>query len=80
MCEQGSAREIETPRTPGYIKTALLSENLDEETLGALATLHPIGRLGESPEVAEVVCFLLSDKSSFVTGSQYAVDGAYTAR
>ncbi len=48
--------------------------------LGAVATLHPIGRLGESPEVSEVVCFLLSDKSSFVTGSQYVVDGAYTAR
>ena len=65
---------------PGYIKTPLLTENLDEETLGAVATLHPIGRLGESPEVSEVVCFLLSDKSSFVTGSQYVVDGAYTAR
>ncbi len=32
--------------------------------LGAVATLHPIGRLGESPEVSEVVCFLLSGSGS----------------
>ena len=65
---------------PGYINTPLLSNNLDEATMEGLVTLHPIGRLGESPEVSEVVCFLLSDRSSFVTGSQYVVDGAYTAR
>ena len=65
---------------PGYIKTPLLTKNLDEATMEGLVTLHPIGRLGESEEVAEVVCFLLSDKSSFVTGSQYVVDGAYTSR
>lgn len=65
---------------PGYIKTPLLEKNLDQAAMDGLVTLHPIGRLGESAEVAEVVCFLLSDKSSFVTGSQYVVDGAYTAR
>ncbi len=65
---------------PGYIKTPLLTKNLDQAAMDGLVTLHPIGRLGESAEVAEVVCFLLSDKSSFVTGSQYVVDGAYTAR
>lgn len=65
---------------PGYIKTPLLTKNLDEAAMEGLVTLHPIGRLGESEEVAEVVCFLLSDRSSFVTGSQYVVDGAYTAR
>ena len=65
---------------PGYIKTPLLSANLDDATMAGLVTLHPIGRLGEAAEVAEVVCFLLSDRSSFVTGSHYTVDGAYTAR
>lgn len=65
---------------PGYIKTPLLEKNLDQAAMDGLVTLHPIGRLGEAAEVAEVVCFLLSDKSSFVTGSQYVVDGAYTAR
>ncbi|AVG23256.1 NAD(P)-dependent short-chain dehydrogenase [Pontimonas salivibrio] len=65
---------------PGYINTPLLANNLDAETMAGLVTLHPVGRLGESEEVAEVVCLLLSDKSSFVTGSQYVVDGGYVTK
>jgi len=64
---------------PGYIDTPLLT-TLDEATTKALITMHPIGRLGTSEEVAQVVCFLLSDKASNVTGSQYVVDGGYTAQ
>jgi len=64
---------------PGYIDTPLLSA-LDDATMAALVKMHPIGRLGTSEEVAEVVLFLLSDRSSFVTGSQYVVDGGYTAQ
>lgn len=41
---------------------------------------HPVGRLGESSEVAELVVWLCSDKASFVTGSYYAVDGGYLAQ
>ncbi len=37
----------------------------------------PLGRLGQPEDIAEVVCFLLSDKSRFVTGSDYAVDGGF---
>jgi NAD(P)-dependent dehydrogenase (short-subunit alcohol dehydrogenase family) len=64
---------------PGYIKTPLL-DILDEETLKAIAALHPLGRLGESMEVAELILWLGSEKSSFVTGSYYAVDGGYLAQ
>jgi NAD(P)-dependent dehydrogenase (short-subunit alcohol dehydrogenase family) len=64
---------------PGYIKTPLL-DILDEPTLKAVAALHPLGRLGESNEVAELILWLGSDKSSFVTGSYYAVDGGYLAQ
>ncbi|HEX5170981.1 MAG TPA: SDR family oxidoreductase [Cyclobacteriaceae bacterium] len=64
---------------PGYIKTPLLNI-LDEATLKAVAALHPLGRLGESNEVAELILWLGSDKSSFVTGSYYAVDGGYLAQ
>jgi NAD(P)-dependent dehydrogenase (short-subunit alcohol dehydrogenase family) len=63
---------------PGYIETPLLRE-LPAEAYDALAGLHPMGRLGTSDEVAEVVTFLLSDAAAFVTGSQYVVDGGYTA-
>jgi NAD(P)-dependent dehydrogenase (short-subunit alcohol dehydrogenase family) len=45
-----------------------------------MVKLHPIGRLGQPEEVAQVVAFLLSDDASFVTGSQYVVDGAYTSK
>ncbi|SMH35496.1 SDR family NAD(P)-dependent oxidoreductase [Mesorhizobium australicum] len=64
---------------PAYIDTPLLSNNLDAETLGALAGLHPIGRIGRPEEVSALTCFLLSDAASFITGSYHLVDGAYTA-
>lgn len=65
---------------PGYIKTPLLTDALDEETMNMLVGLHPIGRLGESEEVAELILWLASQKSSFVTGSYYPVDGGYLAQ
>lgn len=42
--------------------------------------LHPVGRLSKPEEVAQVVAFLLSDEASFVTSSQYTVDGSYTSQ
>jgi NAD(P)-dependent dehydrogenase (short-subunit alcohol dehydrogenase family) len=65
---------------PGFIKTPLIDKNLDAKTLDMLAGLHPIGRLGEASEVAELVLWLSSDKASFVTGSYYAVDGGYLSQ
>jgi len=64
---------------PAYIKTPLL-KNLPEEALNSLVDLHPIGRLGESEEVAELVLWLSSSKASFVTGAYYAIDGGYLAQ
>lgn len=65
---------------PGFIKTPLLEANLDEETTAMLVEHHPIGRMGEAGEVADLVMFLCSAQSSFITGSYYTVDGAYTAQ
>lgn len=64
---------------PGYIKTPLLN-SLDEATMKALVGLHPIGRLGEPEEIAELILWLASSKSSFVTGTYYAADGGYLAQ
>lgn len=64
---------------PGYINTPLLS-SLDEATMKALVGLHPIGRLGEAEEIAELILWLASPKSSFVTGTYYAADGGYLAQ
>lgn len=65
---------------PAFINTPLLSKNLDQETMDSLKGLHPLGRLGTSEEVAELVVWLSSDKASFVTGSYYPVDGGYLAQ
>jgi len=65
---------------PAFIDTPLLAKNLDAETLGQLASLHPANRLGTPQEVSALTCFLLSERASFITGSYHLVDGGYTAR
>ena len=65
---------------PGYIKTPLVMNSLDDAARNALVGLHPIGRLGESEEIAELILWLASSKSSFVTGAYYPIDGGYLAQ
>jgi len=66
---------------PGFINTPLLTNaGIDDKVKKILVQAHPIGRLGEPNEVAELVLWLCSDKASFVTGSYYPVDGGYLAQ
>jgi NAD(P)-dependent dehydrogenase (short-subunit alcohol dehydrogenase family) len=64
---------------PAYIDTPLLAA-FSAETKAGLVAMHPIGRLGKSEEVAELVIWLSSERASFVTGAYYPVDGAYLSK
>jgi len=64
---------------PGFIDTPLLSV-VPPEMVAALEQMHPLGRLGRSEEVAELIAFLASDKASNTTGSYVLTDGGYTAQ
>ena len=69
---------------PGTIRTervlALRDEPGGPEYLETVSALHPMGRLGEPSEVADVIAFLASDAASFVTGVVLPVDGGYLAQ
>ena len=61
---------------PGAIDTKMMS-NFTEEDLQMLREEIPMGRMGKSNEVAESVLFLLSDKSSYITGQVLSLNGGW---
>ncbi len=70
---------------PGFIRTPELEHYLgqksDPEAARAeVVAYHPIGRIGEPEEVADVAVFFASDGSSFVTGAHLSVDGGLMVR
>ncbi|WPE22911.1 SDR family NAD(P)-dependent oxidoreductase [Shinella zoogloeoides] len=64
---------------PGFIDTPLLG-HLNDEKRRAAAALHPMQRVGQADEITNVILFLLSDASSFVTGACFDADGGYLAK
>jgi len=65
---------------PAFIHTPMVEAAMDEATLEVLAGMHTLKRMGTPEEVSSLVCYLLSDRASFVTGSYHLVDGGYTAQ
>lgn len=62
---------------PGFIKTPM-TEKVPEKVLQMMIDKTPMGRMGEPIEVANVLLFLASDESSFVTGHTLHIDGGVT--
>ncbi len=65
---------------PGPLRTELLMKFLDTEEKKQRRLVHvPMGRFGEAKEMAAAALYLASDESSFVTGTEFMVDGGITA-
>jgi NAD(P)-dependent dehydrogenase (short-subunit alcohol dehydrogenase family) len=71
---------------PGFIWTPMVKAFIESTGVSAeegrknLASLHPIGRVGDPMDIAYGVLYLASDESAFVTGSELVIDGGYTAK
>jgi NAD(P)-dependent dehydrogenase (short-subunit alcohol dehydrogenase family) len=70
---------------PGSVDTPMLrwAASLDkspQSVIDACNQMHPLGRIAEPREIAEVIAFLAHDSSSFVTGAVWTVDGGLMAQ
>lgn len=66
--------------SPGPLRTELLMNFLNTEKKQQRRLVHvPMGRFGEAKEMAQAALFLASDESSYMTGSEFLVDGGITA-
>ncbi|HYX65359.1 MAG TPA: glucose 1-dehydrogenase [Burkholderiales bacterium] len=66
--------------SPGPLRTELLMSFLDTEAKKQRRLVHvPMGRFGEAEEIAKAALFLASDESSYMTGTEFLVDGGLTA-
>lgn len=70
---------------PGYTRTRMVMSGVESaddpvEAEREMLAIHPLGRIAEPIEIANVVAFLASDEASFITGAAVLVDGGLSAR
>jgi acetoacetyl-CoA reductase len=61
--------------SPGYLRTSMVMKVPEEILRTKILPEIPMGRLGEPDEVADLIGFLASDQSSFITGANMAING-----
>ena len=68
--------------SPAAISTQMLKEGFvgKSEMYKKLNKMHPVGRIGEPIEVAELSLFLSSDKAKFINGANFEIDGGISSR
>ena len=62
--------------SPGYMNTKMV-EAVPREILDRIVEEIPVGRLGETREIAALVAFLCSDEAAFITGANYSINGGH---
>jgi acetoacetyl-CoA reductase len=60
--------------SPGYIETKMVMD-LPEKIITSIVSEIPVGRLGKPFEIAHTVCYIVDEKSGFLTGSNIAING-----
>ena len=76
-CNCISPARIHTPFVDGFLARSYPGR--EAELFEVLSKTQPIGRMGKPEEVAELALFLCSDAASFITGSNYAIDGGFVS-
>jgi 2-keto-3-deoxy-L-fuconate dehydrogenase len=74
-CNCISPARVHTPFVDGFIKENYPGK--ESEMFENLSKTQPIGRMGIPQEIADLALFLCSNESSFITGSNYGIDGGY---
>lgn len=74
-CNCISPARVHTPFIDGFIKKNYPGN--ETEMFGKLSKTQPIGRMGKPQEIADLALFLCADEASFITGSNYGIDGGY---
>ena len=66
---------------PGFIRTGMTAKAFDDPAIASASEkLIPAGRIGQPKDIANVVMFLLSDASDYVTGTTVFADGGYKSK
>jgi 2-keto-3-deoxy-L-fuconate dehydrogenase len=74
-CNSISPARVHTPFVDGFINKNYPGN--EAEIFDKLSKSQPIGRMGKPDEIATLALFLCSDESSFITGSDYPIDGGF---